>query len=79
ADGISQRGRPSAKRKGGPSTLGDTLPTPLFEPHDQYLLRQEKLRQIRQLGCDPYPHRFDSTHTLPELRQQFDAASAEAL
>jgi lysyl-tRNA synthetase class 2 len=51
----------------------------LFEPHDQFLQRQQKLRQIQQLGHDPYPHRFDPSHTLPEIVARFRQASAEEL
>ncbi len=52
---------------------------PLFEPPDQYLERQRKLREIAALGDDPYPHRFDSTHTVPEIVERFASATAEAL
>ncbi len=52
---------------------------PLFEPADQYLERQRKLREIVALGYDAYPHRFDSTHTVPEVVAQFADASAESL
>ena len=52
---------------------------PLFEPADQYLERQRKLREIVALGYDPYPHRFDSTHTVPEVVAQFATASTESL
>ncbi len=57
-----------------------TLDTPpLFEPHDQFLQRQQKLREIEQLGFDPYPHRFDATHAVPEVVEKFSAVSAENL
>jgi len=56
------------------------LDTPLrFEPQDQFLQRQKKLREIQTLGHDPYPHRFDSTATLPEIVERFSAATAEQL
>jgi lysyl-tRNA synthetase class 2 len=51
----------------------------LFEPQDQFLQRQQKLREIQQLGHDPYPHRFDPTHTLPEIVERHRSASAEEL
>ncbi len=52
---------------------------PLFEPPDQFLERQRKLREIQALGLDPYPHRFDSSHTVPEIVARFGAATPEAL
>ena len=38
-----------------------------FEPLDQYLQRQQKLKEIEALGYDPFPHKFDCTHTVPEV------------
>jgi lysyl-tRNA synthetase class 2 len=56
------------------------LDTPLrFEPHDQFFQRQKKLREIQALGHDPYPHRFDSTATIPEIVERHGGATAEAL
>ncbi|MGH9779195.1 MAG: hypothetical protein ACRD5I_12360, partial [Candidatus Acidiferrales bacterium] len=54
-------------------------PPPLFEPEDQYRERLRKLEEIKQLGLDPYPHRFDSTHTVPEILARFGAASSDEL
>jgi len=45
---------------------------PLFEPEDQYLERRRKLEEIRKLGLDPWPHRFEFTHSVAEM----DSASA---
>ncbi len=57
------------------------MPEPpiLFEPEDQYLQRRQKLAEIRRLGYDPYPRHFDASHTVPEIVQQFAAASAQTL
>ncbi|MFQ5927969.1 MAG: OB-fold nucleic acid binding domain-containing protein, partial [Terriglobia bacterium] len=51
----------------------------MFEPQDQFLQRQKKLQEIVQLGHDPYPHRFDATHTVPEIVERFSGAAAKAL
>jgi lysyl-tRNA synthetase class 2 len=51
----------------------------LFEPQDQFLQRQKKLQEIQQLGHDPYPHRFDATHTVPEVVAGFGDTSVETL
>jgi lysyl-tRNA synthetase class 2 len=52
-----------------------------FEPLDQYLQRQKKLAEIRNLGYDPYPHQFERTATPAELVEKYrssDAASLES-
>jgi lysyl-tRNA synthetase class 2 len=54
-------------------------PPTLFEPQDQFLQRQKKLREIQELGYDPYPHRFDPTHTVTEVVEAFAAAPADEL
>ncbi|RPI21404.1 MAG: lysine--tRNA ligase [Acidobacteria bacterium] len=41
--------------------------------------RYEKLEQIRNLGFDDYPHKFEWTHTVPQLIEQFGPKSAEEL
>jgi lysyl-tRNA synthetase class 2 len=42
-----------------------------------FALRQEKLKQIEALGQSAYPNSFSATHTLPEIREKYDAASGE--
>ncbi len=39
--------------------------------------RAEKLRRIRELGVDPYPHTYDVTHTAAEALEHFDSLSDE--
>ena len=41
--------------------------------------RREKLAQIKELGVDPYPHKFEWTHTAAQLLSQFSDASNEQL
>jgi lysyl-tRNA synthetase class 2 len=41
--------------------------------------RYEKLEEIRRLGFDAYPHKFNWTHTIPQLVDLFSAKSAEQL
>ncbi|HVB32994.1 MAG TPA: lysine--tRNA ligase, partial [Patescibacteria group bacterium] len=50
-----------------------------FEPLDQYLQRQRKLDEIRALGEDPYPHRFERTHTIAQIGEKFGASGAAQL
>ncbi len=45
----------------------------------QFALRQEKLQQIAELGQPAYPNHYTTTHTIPEIRQQHDADTAEQL
>jgi lysyl-tRNA synthetase class 2 len=41
--------------------------------------RRFKLAELKRLGHDPYPHKFDYTHTLGQVREQLNAASAAEL
>ncbi|NLT65232.1 MAG: lysine--tRNA ligase [Acidobacteria bacterium] len=41
--------------------------------------RRFKLAELKRLGHDPYPHRFDYTHTLGEVRRRFDGIDASEL
>jgi len=41
--------------------------------------RQKKLMAITELGFEPYPRRFDLSHTLPEVLATFSARTAEEL
>jgi lysyl-tRNA synthetase class 2 len=44
-----------------------------------YDLRQEKLKEIQALGQQAYPHRFDFTHTIPQIIADYSAKSTEEL
>ncbi len=41
--------------------------------------RYAKIERISALGYQRYPHKYDPTHTVPDLREAFDARSAERL
>lgn len=41
--------------------------------------RRKKLDAIRELGFEAYPRRFESTHTLPRVIEDFSSLSAEEL
>jgi lysyl-tRNA synthetase class 2 len=52
-----------------------------FEPFDQYLQRKKKLAQVKALGDDPYPHKFEQTLTPAQIaaaHAQSDAATLES-
>ena len=44
-----------------------------------YDLRKEKLKQIEALGQSAYPYRYDSTHTVPQIVEEFSAKTAPEL
>ena len=44
-----------------------------------FQLRREKLAQITALGQPAYPNHYSATHTLAQIRNQYDAATAESL
>jgi lysyl-tRNA synthetase class 2 len=50
-----------------------------FEPADQFLQRQKKLSDLRALGLDPYPRKFDWTATPADIIAKHSARSAEEL
>ena len=41
--------------------------------------RREKLKEIIRLGYDPYPHRYEMSHSISELVEEFDARSGPEL
>ncbi|HTU50706.1 MAG TPA: amino acid--tRNA ligase-related protein, partial [Acidobacteriaceae bacterium] len=42
-------------------------------------LRRDKLRQIEALGHPVYPNSFSASHTLADIRSEYDAATSETL
>ncbi|HRR55578.1 MAG TPA: OB-fold nucleic acid binding domain-containing protein, partial [Acidobacteriota bacterium] len=46
---------------------------------DHFEQRYRKLQEICALGFDPYPHRFDVTHSIPELLASYGDKSTEEL
>ena len=52
---------------------------PLALDENIYELRQQKLRQIEALGQEAYPRRYDFTHTVPQILEEYSAKTAEDL
>jgi lysyl-tRNA synthetase, class II len=53
--------------------MADEQPQPQDrEFNDQQLERQRSLEEIVRLGVDPFPHKFERTHTISQIIQQFD-------
>jgi len=44
---------------------------PEYHSHEEFQLRSQKLAEIRKLGIDPYPHKFELTHTAEELKKTY--------
>ncbi|MBI1983528.1 MAG: lysine--tRNA ligase, partial [Acidobacteria bacterium] len=49
------------------------------EPENLILQRQKKLRAIAELGIDLYPRKFEFTHSLPKIVEEFSSRTAEEL
>jgi len=52
---------------------------PKADEGDQIEERRRALRQIIDLGVDPYPHKFARTHSISQIVQQFSGKTAEDL
>ncbi len=48
-----------------------TLKPDYYESED-FQKRSKTLQELKSLGIEPYPHRFDSTHTAQELMHAYD-------
>lgn len=52
----------------------------MLDPENQLMqARLEKLRSLRANGIDPYPHRYDRTHTSDEALRLLERSEAERL
>ncbi|PYV14586.1 MAG: lysine--tRNA ligase [Acidobacteria bacterium] len=49
------------------------------EANEFFAQRQKKLSAIRALGFELYPHRFEFTHSLPEVLARYSTRTAEEL
>ncbi len=52
---------------------------PMTDKRDLIQQRYTKLDKIRELGYDPYPHRYEFTHSVAELVQLFSSRSTADL
>jgi len=50
----------------------------LDEQTDPIAVRAEKLRRLREMGIEPYPHRFERRHTAAEIHQRFAELEGQA-
>ena len=49
------------------------------EMNDQMIARREKMEALREVGIDPFGHRFDRTHTAAKVREEFGEDDKETL
>jgi len=52
---------------------------PIADANDQIEERRRSLEQIIQLGLNPYPHRFNGTHSISQIVHQFSSKTGEEL
>lgn len=52
---------------------------PAPDVNDQIEERRHSLEKITQLGFDPYPHRFDRTHSITQIVHQFGGKTGDEL
>lgn len=50
-----------------------------IELNDQEIVRREKLTKLKEMGIEPFGHRFDRSHLSTELHKEFDTKSKEEL
>ncbi|NGX42799.1 MAG: Lysine--tRNA ligase [Chlamydiae bacterium] len=43
-----------------------------YEEHEEYRNRSRKLKELRELGVEPYPHKYTPTHFSKRLHEQFE-------
>jgi lysyl-tRNA synthetase class 2 len=52
---------------------------PRSNENDQIEERRRSLEQIVKLGFDPYPHKFDRTHSIKQIVEEFSGTTGEQL
>lgn len=49
-----------------------TFPKPDYQSHEEFQNRTRKLKEIRDLGIDPYPHKFPRTDPIREIIKGYE-------
>lgn len=52
-----------------------TQETPGYHHQEEFQLRSQKLADIRELGIEPYPHKYTPTNTAKELHEIYSSSS----
>ncbi len=77
ADKSLRAGLVRNRRRFYNAKFGDSFSLALED--DLLRQRHERAEQIRQLGCDPYGHAFQYTHTVPQILAEYGDKTAEQL
>ncbi|MDN3509084.1 MAG: lysine--tRNA ligase [Candidatus Neptunochlamydia sp.] len=48
------------------------IPEPDYHSHKSFQTRKQKLKEIRALGVDPYPHKYEPTYQMRALQDKFE-------
>ena len=48
---------------------------PEYHSHEEFNIRTNKLKELRELGIDPYPHKFTPTDTAEEIHKKYASES----
>ena len=48
---------------------------PDYHSHEAFKTRKEKLNDIREMGMDPYPHKYEPTHQMRALQDKFEGSA----
>lgn len=55
------------------------IPVDISEPdyhsHESFQTRKQKLKEIRELGVEPYPHKYEPTHQMRALQDKFEGSA----
>ena len=51
--------------------------TPEYHAHEEFINRTRKLADMRALGIDPYPPRYNPKHHAQELHQKFNGLNSD--
>ncbi|MDJ0652093.1 MAG: lysine--tRNA ligase [Simkaniaceae bacterium] len=55
--------------------MAANIPEPDYHSHESFQTRTQKLKEIRALGVDPYPHNYAPTHQVGVLQDTFEKAA----
>jgi lysyl-tRNA synthetase class 2 len=51
------------------------IATPDYHSYEEFQNRTAKLKEIRELGIDPYPHKYEPTHQMRALHDKFESSA----
>lgn len=48
-----------------------SIKKPDYQSNEEFINRSKKLHEIKELGINPYPHKYSPTHTIGPLQEEF--------